>query len=1241
MRACRVWCVVCVSVVVSVVVGVQVSWAGEVAAVEGLVVVGRVGDRQQAREFAVSMLGSGFVASRAAAEVVLGGGDEQWDAYVGGGLVEARVQDLREIVVTVAAVGGPAVQAAAKDAVDAGGEQALVDFITSRWDQAQVVDDRAVAWQAAAAREGSSVKQAADAALRVNSAEALGEFAASGLEVARRHDRRREVYALTRSAQPTVASGAAEAIRVGSDTAIETFLRYGQFVAAAQDAETVSVSELVDSAVGEAERARQQADAAAQNADQARRATEAAKAALARARDEAVAADRAQDRGRRAAESAGRLAERSAVAADQAVVAAGQAREALRFTADAVARAAHAASRARVAAQVALSRASAAGVDASVASQARVAAEQARDAASAARRAAEAFVHADAAAGSARSASRAASSAAVNADAAAAAAGEAAAAAGVGGVAAAQAREGAARARAAASRARAAAGEVDGLVGRIGGLVAQARAAAGEAAVHAERSGVAAEDAAVFAGQAGLAAQRAGDNARDAQEAAVKAVEAVELAVEMSAVAREAADQRLAQEAEFLKDQARQARAVQDAQDELEEHQRAEQDRLAADMKQLAALASGSDGAGMDVARVRQLAVSAVEVGTPAVAGSAAVALVSGRDEDVRAFVEDFKQAVVIDAHAQVEFVALNDPDPGVREAADRVSYDSGEALREFVDHQLPQLRKPGLLERAWQLRGSGGDAVTAAADEALRANTPEALEGFVRGGGFERAEFEDQLRQAYELARTGGPEVKAAAEAAVLGDREGLNEFIAVEAARRAAADAQRVSHDEHIQSVLERGFAAAQQASQDAAEAQRSFVMAQGQADQAGRYAAEAARWAGQAQRSAVAAADHARKASESLQFAVHQQQRAHAAADQASRDAREAAGNADQAASFAAQGYESAALAAGAAGQARRSADAAGVDAHRAGLAAQQAYGFAWEKQLSEQEQYRAAAAEGEVQARPTSLLEAIKQQVGPEALDVLLDVVGIKDVLDCFKGDVSGCLWAAVGALPVGKIAKLGKALPVMKKLVGKIGDIKATLATSRFRAVLDDALVPAGCVLQRGAGWVRSTPHGQQEWLAGRPGRAPPWSPVVKKCPIPPGVKKVPGTNRYPINARYAGGKWRNGDVSRMPKGFHEKYGDIYFSERGYPIFDNNLAKPEEYGIPSGKVPDITIKPQGSRYKDVKAADEAIGIDEDFREANDLVWHHHEETGRMQLIPRELHQVVRHTGGWAIWGKQAV
>lgn len=33
----------------------------------------------------------------------------------------------------------------------------------------------------------------------------------------------------------------------------------------------------------------------------------------------------------------------------------------------------------------------------------------------------------------------------------------------------------------------------------------------------------------------------------------------------------------------------------------------------------------------------------------------------------------------------------------------------------------------------------------------------------------------------------------------------------------------------------------------------------------------------------------------------------------------------------------------------------------------------------------------------------------------------------------------------------------------------------------------------------------------------------------------------------------------------------------------------------------------------------------------------FTWHHHEEPGKMQLVPQEIHEKARHTGGRSIWG----
>jgi hypothetical protein len=51
--------------------------------------------------------------------------------------------------------------------------------------------------------------------------------------------------------------------------------------------------------------------------------------------------------------------------------------------------------------------------------------------------------------------------------------------------------------------------------------------------------------------------------------------------------------------------------------------------------------------------------------------------------------------------------------------------------------------------------------------------------------------------------------------------------------------------------------------------------------------------------------------------------------------------------------------------------------------------------------------------------------------------------------------------------------------------------------------------------------------------------------------------------------------------------------------------------------------------------DFARADQAAGVTKEYRSANDLIWHHHQDCRTMQLVPGDLHEAVRHSGGVAI------
>ena len=54
--------------------------------------------------------------------------------------------------------------------------------------------------------------------------------------------------------------------------------------------------------------------------------------------------------------------------------------------------------------------------------------------------------------------------------------------------------------------------------------------------------------------------------------------------------------------------------------------------------------------------------------------------------------------------------------------------------------------------------------------------------------------------------------------------------------------------------------------------------------------------------------------------------------------------------------------------------------------------------------------------------------------------------------------------------------------------------------------------------------------------------------------------------------------------------------------------------------------------KGNRTSDFTKANAEAGLKQT---PNGYTWHHHEDTQTMQLIPQDLHDEIRHTGGVAI------
>ena len=111
--------------------------------------------------------------------------------------------------------------------------------------------------------------------------------------------------------------------------------------------------------------------------------------------------------------------------------------------------------------------------------------------------------------------------------------------------------------------------------------------------------------------------------------------------------------------------------------------------------------------------------------------------------------------------------------------------------------------------------------------------------------------------------------------------------------------------------------------------------------------------------------------------------------------------------------------------------------------------------------------------------------------------------------------------------------------------------------------------------------------------------------VAKKIDdVSPKIQLVNG--RKPINSKYAG--------KTHPSG-------IKFNEKGFPDFSGQARA-------TVKIDDLT----GKYSKDAALANKAAGFS---RTPEGFVWHHVEDAKTMQLIPKEVHDSVRHTGGAAV------
>jgi len=105
---------------------------------------------------------------------------------------------------------------------------------------------------------------------------------------------------------------------------------------------------------------------------------------------------------------------------------------------------------------------------------------------------------------------------------------------------------------------------------------------------------------------------------------------------------------------------------------------------------------------------------------------------------------------------------------------------------------------------------------------------------------------------------------------------------------------------------------------------------------------------------------------------------------------------------------------------------------------------------------------------------------------------------------------------------------------------------------------------------------------------------------------------------------------------------------ITFDQRGFPVFDPYVKVETRIG---GDLANMSRKAHmraatrqlredikagrvdKNKFTDIELSDIIAGKDK----IGTSTWHHHQETGRMQLVPEDIHEWVKHIGGNNLWG----
>ncbi|MFE5766624.1 ALF repeat-containing protein, partial [Streptomyces sp. NPDC056492] len=515
----------------------------------------------------------------------------------------------------------------------------------------------------------------------------------------------------------------------------------------------------------------------------------------------------------------------------------------------------------------------------------------------------------------------------------------------------------------AANQATNAASTAQALASTAAQAARKANAAAKSAAGHAEKAADAAEEAVKYAGQAIDFANKSTAHADEAVKAANVATQAIvdALAVEKNARAAEAAAL-AADKLEGMKEAAQLA-LVDKSERAAALNKRTQAQQTAQATKDLIAKAEqalGNDDLPAAATIGRQAAVALLNSKGTWTRQAARFAL-AGSDYDVHSWIDIDRQIAESQDNRETILFIAQVSEPAVAKAAVQAlaggipaegDFNTSGVIRSRADDNRVNILKI--------LHEKPGKAVTKAANDALNANTPEALQKFF-DEDLPKAVEQDDAVATMKVVANGDAYSKAYAEVAMEGPAWMRRNFIESVLHKAAQLDYDSLSHAAAMQATIAAAAKIAQEAQRDAALASEVAAVARDAGQKAREWAQKAVDSAKQADDYATKAREHADAADKSAadaQASANKAKDAAATAQSASRAANYSANRAiDAARSAQASAYSAQASAA----NAHQAELAAGRDAKTAAAAAAEARQIAADKRTAEVREAARVAAE----------------------------------------------------------------------------------------------------------------------------------------------------------------------------------------------------------------------------------------------------------------------------------------